>query len=370
MQYLFINNRPVFSKSILYHVNQIYRLLMPGDAFPAFALFLDLPVAELDVNIHPTKKEVKISQEQHVCSLLRRFCEQTLMTRTSLPQAHHDIRDDINPAMSPSPYRHNRQSASDQITEPDITPPDARQPNAGGSVRDYAYPEYSSSQKKSEPLTAYDRFRTMTADQQSMTFIPKVDPAESAEHSMSQALKHARYVGHFLHKYQLFESDTNLYVMDQHAAQERVNYERILSQINNGSLEVQRLLTPELITMSKQEWLVWEEARKQLEDLGFETTSFDETTVAVHTHPVLIKEIETAIRHLLAGEQLEHCDHDTIARRACRASIMAGDPLQKEQAAHLRDELLACLDPFTCPHGRPIVVKMTDAFVDKLFLRT
>ena len=116
--------------------------------------------------------------------------------------------------------------------------------------------------------------------------------------------------------------------------------------------------------------MVFEEIQDTLKKIGFESNQWDEESIAVHTYPVLIKDPERSVRQLLSGENIAKCDHDTIARRACRDSVMAGDRLSSEQIENQIQELLNCLDPFTCPHGRPTVVEMSEDFFDKHFLRT
>jgi len=92
--------------------------------------------------------------------------------------------------------------------------------------------------------------------------------------------------------------------------------------------------------------------------------------LALQSTPVLLKDPQIAVHSLLSGESIQHCDHESIARRACRSSVMSGDSLTKEQAIYQREQLLKCRDPFTCPHGRPTVIEMTENFLDKQFLRT
>ena len=159
-------------------------------------------------------------------------------------------------------------------------------------------------------------------------------------------------------------------VIDQHAAAERITYEQLIQQMDKGTIEVQHLLSPILIKLTPQEILIWEEAKEKLEELGLSGSQWDEETIAIHTHPTFLKDIEKAVRHLLSGENVSKCDHDVLARRACRSSVMAGDQLSSEQAEHIRQQLIKCLDPFTCPHGRPTVIELTEDFLDKQFLRT
>jgi DNA mismatch repair protein MutL len=186
---------------------------------------------------------------------------------------------------------------------------------------------------------------------------------------LKQRFENARYIGPFMQKYLLFESGSNLLVMDQHAAAERVTYEQLIKQMDAGNLEIQNLLSPVLVRVSPQEMIAWEESREEFEKVGLSSSQFDRDTIAIHTHPQLLKDTEKAVRYLLAGQKIQKSDHATLARRACRSSIMTGDKLAPSQAEFLREQLLQCQDPFTCPHGRPTVIEMTEGFLDKQFLR-
>jgi len=172
-----------------------------------------------------------------------------------------------------------------------------------------------------------------------------------------------------MNKYLLFETDDSLFVIDQHAAHERITYERFKKQIESGKVEIQQLLMPVLIRLSHQEFIVWEDGKKKMEEIGFTTTLWDKENIACHTHPQLISHPEMAIRNLLSEKNIPKCDSDTLARRACRESVMAGQLVKKEEAEFLKDELMKCDDPFICPHGRPTVVEIKEKFLNKQFLR-
>ena len=187
---------------------------------------------------------------------------------------------------------------------------------------------------------------------------------------MTEKFAHARYIGAFNNKFLLFEEGTSLLCLDQHAAQERIMFERFTKQIDNRSIEVQSLLTPILIKLNVHETINIEAYGNKLQEMGIETALLDEGTLAIHSQPVLLKNIESAVRTLLSGDDITRCDRNTLARRACKASIVAGDRLSPLQVEHQRLELLACTDPFTCPHGRPIIIELTDSFLDKQFLRS
>jgi len=344
MQFIFVNGRPVQNKNISFHMNNIYRLILPPNYYPFFVLFIQMPAEDLDVNIHPTKREIKIKEEQTLCSILRRLCEKTLMSTGSAKQAE--------------------------------VPTQEKEKNKEKPVRGYTSAKILNNPLPTqlfEPTVSYKK--KAPTEQHAFPHDNQYSQMEEAFHAKQQdtlqnKLSHARYIGAFIHKFLFFELDNSLLLIDQHAAAERITFEQLIRQMEKGQVEAQNLLSPDLLSLSPQEILMWEESKEHLEEAGFTSTQFDETTIAIHSYPVLLKDPKKAVRDVLAGENPARCDHETIARRACRASIMTGDPLHKEQAEHLRSELLNCLAPFTCPHGRPTVVEMSEEFLDKQFLRT
>ncbi len=353
MQFLFVNNRPVYSKNISFHLNKTYNLIMPDGSFPFFAVFLDIPASEVDVNIHPTKREVKIKKEQNLCSLLRSVCEQALMTHSDIKQAG-PFTFDSHPTQGRSFIERARsQSYGTETTHP-YSP----------TEKNYETPENYKQSNYSLSFPVSDG----TTD--SLAIVEKgSDLFTSKKDNLQTKLTEARFIGCFIDKYLLFEDEKSLFLIDQHAAAERIAYESLITQIQKGQVETQMLLSPISVSLSVSEMLIWEDCVDLLKKIGFETTLLDKKTIAVHSCPQLIKNIEHSLKQLLGGETIATADPASIARRACRSSIMSGDRLTKDQAIYLRDQLIGCLDPFICPHGRPTVLEMNEDFLDKQFLR-
>lgn len=340
LQYIFINGRPVQNRSLAFHINRIYRLVFPPENYPFFALFLELPPEDIDVNIHPTKREVKLKDEPALASLLRRMCEEALMSmgqakqvgvnswgeeeQTGIPAAEIIYGPGQSSRMSGSFIGENMSSPSAQLNE-------------------FLKAEFTFSD------------HNLFTQKQS---------------NLQDKLSSARFIGAFIKKFLIFEGERSLFVIDQHAAQERIIYEQLKKQSELGNVEIQQLLSPILMTLTPQEMLIWEESKETLEENGLSSTLFDNQTIAIHSHPQLLQNPEPTIRYYLAGGNIVRFDHNTIASQACRSSVMAGDALGREQAEYQRSELIKCADPFTCPHGRPTVIEITEAFLDRQFLRT
>ena len=183
------------------------------------------------------------------------------------------------------------------------------------------------SAKTGNPVPTFEIFETArdyaypTVSEKQNSFIPEMTRQENLHGKLSGAV----YVGALLNKYQLFQAGRSLLIVDQHAAAERITYERLIRQMNKGNVEVQRLLSPVLIKLSIQEMLVWEKSQEELTAFGLESTLWDKETLGIHSYPTFLKDIEKTVRYILAGDPLGRGDHDALARRACRSSVMAGD---------------------------------------------
>ncbi|MFT5169664.1 MAG: DNA mismatch repair protein MutL [Lysobacterales bacterium] len=347
LQFQFVNGRPVENKNISFHINNVCRLIFPPAKFPSFCVFIDLPAENVDVNIHPTKREVKLSDEQRLCSMVRNLTENLLMNNGQAKQAANVASNEESSSTNIS-RRALSQASYTTINKPTIS----------------ADEFFSNKNETMQPTEEYN-FPKGNSD----THITPASLFGEIDSSLQNKFQAARFIGFFRKKYILFEYETSLLMVDQHAAQERINYERFIMQMEKGAVEAQRLLAPELIKLNAKELLAFDTAKNKLNTCGFECTLFDEQTIAIHSYPVLISEIEISVRNLLAGDNIARCDHTTIASRACKASIRAYEKMSAKEALFQRDELLRCLDPFTCPHGRPTVIEMTENYLDKQFLR-
>ncbi|MBL8013066.1 MAG: DNA mismatch repair endonuclease MutL [Candidatus Omnitrophica bacterium] len=348
LQYFFINNRPIDHRSLGFHINDIYKLILPPSVYGCFVIYMEIDPSTIDVNIHPTKREVKIEQEGRLISLIRNTVEYTLMSKGGMRTLFEPQR-----TLEPTVNDSNSVSADQGIEAQQII-------YNPGHV-----------QSSLNPARLFERATPLFANQD--VFSPEMDKHlfnETPVHSLHEKFSQARHIGSFINKYLLWESGPSLILVDQHAAQERIMFEKFKSQIDEGAVEVQNLLTPIVVKLTPHERIAWEESKQALQQAGLETTAFDDDTVAIQTIPVLIKDAERLLRSLLSGDKAERCDHLTIARRACKASIVTGDRLSPEQAQHQRKQLLMCKDPFICPHGRPTAIEITDNFLEKQFLRS
>lgn len=356
LQFVFVNGRPVQSRGLLFHLNDVYRLILPDGVHPFFILAVDIPPQEVDVNIHPSKREVRIKDEGRIGSLIRRAVEQALMTKGGPKEVRAEIFE-FGTGARPEPGLSSGAGSGSQglPSERLVFGPGQRSalPSFASEVSGAGRPSAPAPMKVEADFFAY-------AGQ----------IAARQDESLKARLLRVRFIGTFSRRYHLFEEGDGLFVVDQHAAQERILFELFAAQMAAGKPEGERLLTPALMKLSPRELLQWENQKSQLDALGFEAELAGEGVVALHAHPRLIKAPEAVFRSLLSEEAKGLSHRDVLARRACRASVMSGENMHMDEAREQLRRLLACADPFTCPHGRPVFIELKSSFLDRHFLRT
>ncbi|MGB9677344.1 MAG: DNA mismatch repair endonuclease MutL, partial [Candidatus Ratteibacteria bacterium] len=316
MQFIFVNDRPVYNYSILSSINNFYQSFFSSDFFPVFAIFLKIPYKDIDVNVHPTKREVKIKNENEMSKKIIEL-----------------IKDKIKTGETKKVLIEKKYKTKEEIE--------------------------SQSGIKEETKILFETKKE----------IEQIFEEEVKKHGLIEKLQMAEFVGIFKNKYLIFEFGDLLFFIDQHAAVERINYERFLYEIENGKINIQHLLTPLIINLNYEEMSVYEKVEKIIEKYGFLTTKWSENKIAIHGYPSLIKDIEFSVRNLLLEKDIEKYDKESVAKRACRISVMAGEKLTEKEAKYIIEKLIECKNPFVCPHGRPIVIEISERFLDSQFLR-
>jgi DNA mismatch repair protein MutL len=346
-QNVFINRRIVKDKTIAHAIIDSYSQASIKERSPEVHLFLEMPPDALDVNVHPTKAEVRFRDQSLVHQVVRRALMDAL-GHSGAPQLQ------LRPEhMAQTPFA---------APLPGVL--------AGG-----AFPNRWLPAEKMEPRSA----QSTQSLEGNETPVFSARSANSAVPSFSSVeIKPMIPLGQFRDTFIIAVDDEGVAIIDQHVAHERVLFERVMERISSGRLESQRLLVPMVmdLTPSAQQALV--NRAGELERLGFEIESFGSATIKVTSVPALLK-IEDCSKTLLAlAEDLEGIDsgaqvQDALQRiaatTACHAAVKANYPLTYEKMAHILDELRATSYSTVCPHGRPVMLRLTRREIEKNFDR-
>ena len=339
-QILFVNQRPVQQRMLVHAIYEAYHEWLPVGRHPVFALFIDIEPALVDVNAHPTKREVRFSDERAVYDVLFSKIRELFKKNSSIP------------VVSEPPFLKNHLYPQRVAMPSAVESQVALFAQAPSPVEDFIVADRA---QYSEPLTS----------------------ALSHEARGRLNPESLRIIGQFNRLYLLVEQEDELLLIDQHAAAERVLYEKFLN--SKEGVERQRLLEPYLWHLTPAQAQVVDAALPDLEQLGFGLEAFGGGAFALKEWPAALPELKHAKKFLdLLIESLqqetangeEHARHERVAMAACRAAIKANDPLASEEMRHLLKELSACQRPMTCPHGRPTHIRLPLAELHRRFKRT
>jgi DNA mismatch repair protein MutL len=345
-QNVFINRRIVKDKTIAHAIIDSYSQASIKERSPEVHLFIEMAPDALDVNVHPTKAEVRFRDQSLVHEVVRRALMDAL-GNSAAPQL---------------------QLRPEHLSQ---TPFAASLPNvlSGGT-----YPNRWIPNDRMEPQRSQSPQNSFGIESQATSVFSAVSPVSSSPVDIKPMIA----LGQFRDTFIIAVDDEGIAIIDQHVAHERVLFERVMERLSNGRLESQQLLLPMVmeVTPSAQQALVNRAA--ELDRLGFEVEPFGAATIKVTSVPALLK-IEDCSKALLAlaedlegldrGAQVQEALQRIAATTACHAAVKANYPLTYEKMTHILDELRATAYSTICPHGRPVMLRLTRREIEKNFDR-
>ena len=332
-QHLFVNGRPVQQRMLTHAIYEAYHEWLPVGRHPAYVLFIQISPVLIDVNVHPTKREVRFSNERATYDLLFTNIRRVLEERQDVPVMGRSI------SGNPSLFQYRRD------------------PVQGAQAMTLQAPFASSS-------------ASATEEQPMFVSDAPIRPLSKAP---------IRILGNFQRLYILAEQDDQLLIIDQHAAAERVLYEKLLTQAKLNQPATQPLLTPFIWELPADQAERVTDALPSLKALGFGLEPFGGNSFALKEWPAVFPQLHQAKQFLdvliesleeESHDSEEHAHHERVASAACRAAIKANDHVAPEEMTHLLQDLAACERPMTCPHGRPTHIRLPLEELHRRFGRT
>jgi DNA mismatch repair protein MutL len=396
-QHLFVNRRPVENRGLNYALFEGYHTSLMKGRYPVCCLFLEINPAEVDVNIHPAKREVKFHREGEVRRVVATAIRQTLLEFHSQPSAggaqstgsdQAAVRPMIDnrtsselPAQPSTGSTSNTQVKSNQREQAglpsfpaDLVPtPDSffkaasQQPSLrmGFSSEDQSEPRPN---QTPQPPSGNSSQGTSGAPP-----LPSVGPVPLLKVPL-------RLVGVIGRLYVVLESDRGLVLLDQHAAHERILFEEMLNRLEqNAQAPSQRLLLPATVELSARDAGFLREHLAVLTRLGVGLSEFGERTFLLDALPPFVKAPDARQFVLQLVDELKAAGHEVnslrlgehmVAKTVCRHAVKANDPLAGTELENLVRDLRQCAMPYTCPHGRPTLIEMNFRELEKKFGRT
>jgi DNA mismatch repair protein MutL len=348
-QNLYINRRIVKDRTIAHAIIDSYSVASIKERSPEVHLFLEMPLDAVDVNVHPTKAEVRFRDQSYVHEVVRRALADAL-------------------GSAPAPELQLRAPGTGQ--EEPVT---LRLPHALPSV---VPSRWTAAVAGTPPDTGEG-----SGPQTAQTIIEAEAQRNIAPGTGAAAMPPMRpmiALGQFRDTFIIAVDDEGIAIVDQHVAHERVLFERVMERLATGRLESQRLLEPMLVEMSASGRQALAAHAGDLDRLGFEVEGFGGSTVRISAIPALLRRDECGAAIVALADDLEGLDRGSpveqalkriAATMACHAAVKANYPLTAEKMAHILDELRRTSYSTVCPHGRPVMLRLTRREVEKNFQR-
>lgn len=347
-QYVFVNGRPASAPVVGYAIREAYHTVVPKGRHPVLFLFIETDPAQVDVNVHPTKKEIRFRRSSTVRDAVMRGLADAL-------------RVDLN---GPSDAPMHIQSAGEavrSVQQPTLQIADLP------TLQPFAYPTLSQTARETMP--------TPTPAMAGERGATGVDAGRS---SRAAPWTWCRVLGQAGGLYVVLETDEGLVLMDPHAAHERVLYERFMSQVIGNTVKAQGLLVPEHVALSPQDLKHVRKNRELLQAMGFGISEFGGDSVLVDALPSvlgnpsavsLLGQVAHSLEHAGVSGGVERFAEERVAQAACKAAVKANDFLKLLEIEQLVVDLAKADMPYTCPHGRPTIIFMSFRELDRKFGR-
>jgi DNA mismatch repair protein MutL len=386
-QHLFVNRRPIESRALNFALIEGYHTALMRGRYPVACLFLELDPAQVDVNIHPAKREVKFHHERAVRAFVTQAIRDTLLNFHAAGRADLPVGQSVPPPSEPAlPSRAPQPAVQQRIPTTTSSPasaPAAPPADFFPSLPSKPIPDWPASAPKQTPLPmGFGGQSSAVSGQQSAVVterVPRSAPSPISHLPSPLLSVPLRLVGVIGRLYVVLESDRGLVLMDQHAAHERILFEQMLDRLEaGGEADSQRLLLPETVELSGRDVEFLRQQLPILARLGVGLSQFGERTFLLEALPPFAKvpearrfvlELVDALKSAGEGVNALRLGEDVIAKTVCRHAVKANDPLAGPELENLVVDLRRCRMPYTCPHGRPTLIEMSLKELEKKFGR-
>lgn len=385
---IIVNDRIIRNQQLVYAITDAYKSILPVGKYPITVLKIETDPTLIDVNAHPSKLEIRFTEEFELRKLITKTIDEALhkvdlvYTNTSdaLENAISDV--SLNTFETPISTKNEAQTRTEGLNLNDIWDMFKEEPIIKNENEDDDDDEDDDILNEDVDFSKYDvdleinENESIVEDKIENNILEKYEQTEFVENKQMKFVD-LNYIGQYNRTYLIFEYNSDLYLIDQHAGMERFMYEKILRSFDEANLSTYELLVPVNIELSSSELIVIENKFNDLKQMGFEVEVFSNTSLLFRSIPTWVPNglevefIHDIINHLLTNQKTgKAIMYDSLAKKlSCKKSIKANMGITEAEVKELLNKLDQCHMPFTCPHGRPTLVKLTNYEIEKMFKR-
>lgn len=367
----FINGRFLKSAVIAGAVEEGYREYLMQHKFPFCVLHIQMEPGRVDVNVHPTKMDVRFDSAAEFCSTLSEAVQGTLRQREMIPEA---VLGNENEARKEE--KEQRRQLQEEMRRKGVPEPFEKRRMESYRVMEEA--RYQDRKPESLPDETEEKAAetAVTAPEAAVTEAKQLDLFEEKLLSVDNRARY-QLIGQVFDTYWMIQFEDKLLIIDQHAAHEKVKYERLMRQYREKSVVSQNLMPPVIVSLTGQEEVTLREYGDAFTELGFEIAPFGGSEYAVRSVPTDLygcgeKELFLEVMDQLAAlgnKGSLKAVEEKIASMSCKAAVKGNSPLSQREAQALIDELLTLENPYHCPHGRPTIISISKTEMERKFKR-
>lgn len=376
-QHLYINGRYIKSPNISKKINDAYKAIIPINKYPIYFVNISVDPAKVDVNIHPSKLEVKFDQEEEILNELSDFVRGILLKSSLVGRYKNNSR-------GKDLYNKNSFAGFNSFS---YSPKEVENNLTSTAIREDVSNSCSNQNTNESPRVQADMIQTpiRLSDINNGGIQDKKEVDSKMEYQQSSFIEESpdrnpdfiglKFIGIIFDTYIIFSKNDDMIMLDQHAAHERIRFEMYMSKYKANDISVQMLIDPIIMDLDANDM---DTVRKNIDvfsSFGFLVEEFGHRSISIRGLPNTFGEPESKrfIYELIDGlgkiDNIYDTKYDEIAEIACKSAIKGNDKISIEEAKHLIGQLEECSNPYTCPHGRPTMVKMTRYEIEKLFKR-
>lgn len=359
-QYFYVNKRYVRSKIITSVIENKYKSLIPINKFPVFVLFIDIAPSLIDVNIHPTKQEIKFLNQEEVNASIEDMLSSALNKNIYVQKVTFKKEEDKKSKFEELPLLFENNYLNNKEKE------------------DYNTKVYEKKYIEENKYIVESPIKKEEIIEDKIIREDEFSEEKNTQNEANKFIDNYRIIGVLFHTYILLEDNESqkLLIIDQHAAHERIMYEKYKKDYKSEKIAIQNLIVPEVLELTPWEVEFVSKNSKQLRDLGFIVEEFGQNSIILRGVPVLfgIPQAKTFFLEVLDELKADLKSSydirlDKIMKIACTKAIKSGDTISNMEIESLIDQLKMADNPYTCPHGRPTVIEMSKTDIEKQFKR-
>lgn len=363
---IIINGRYIRSHALNHAITRAYHTLLPINRYPVAVLAIQMDPILVDVNVHPTKLEVRFSKEKELIEAIEVMIRDNFRKQTLIPE------------IKPKPTTEERKSVQHELDfnqwQKHVVPEPYK---VNETMQIHETPVFEHKSITEELPNQIEQEIHIEQKEPKETPLPVQENSPQIEVEPQQRVPVMYPVGQVQGTYIIAQNEQGLYLIDQHAAQERIKYEFFKEKLGKTINESQELLIPLTFEFSKTEAIFIEKFKEEFEKVGLFFESFGHQTYIIRSHPTWfpkgfeIEIIQEMVEQIIQNEKIniEKLREEAAILMSCKRSIKANHYLNDKDMFRLLEDLRNTVDPFTCPHGRPIIIHFSSYDLEKMFNR-